>query len=134
MNLVTFFDEIFDVLEAAGIGLTIPDDGPGVRASPPAPYVQLPTLAYQDPGPGLHRIPDLELSIVFGQANNTQVFRTALAYASPAGPLSVRAALHAHDWVSVGTVYVTGADPFLEALAAGNPLIAYTFHLDVTGG
>lgn len=134
MNLVAFYDEIFDVLDAAGIGLTVPGDGPGVRATPPAPYIQLPALSYQEPGPGLHRIPDLELAIVFGPANNSTVFRTALAYASPSGPLSVRQALHAHVWTSVGTVYVTGAEPFLEALQDANPSIAYTFTIDVTGG
>lgn len=134
MNLVAFYDEIFDTLAAADIGLNVPDDGPGVHASVPAPYVELPDISYQEPGPGLDRITDLGLTIIFGQANNREVFRTALAYASTSGPLSVPLALRAHAWVSVGTVFVRSAEPTLETIRGGNPLIAYTFHLDITGG
>jgi len=134
VNLPTFFDEIFTVLGAADIGLTIPDER-GARASdPPAPYVALPTINYQEPGPGLHRISDLVLTVVFGPANNPTVFRTALEYASSTGPKSLWAAIRGHQWVSVGTVFIRSAEPNLESVRDSNPQVAYDFHLDITGG
>lgn len=132
--LAAVMDEIFTVLDAAGIGLNVPGEGSGVRARPPAPYVELPTINYQEPGPGLHRIPDLGLTVVFGQANNAKVFRTALEYASPAGPKSVRAALHAHHWTSCGTLFVLSAEPGIEVVQGSNPAITYTFKIQITGG
>lgn len=133
MDLAAFFDEIFQVLDAAGIGLVVPVDGPGVHGDVPAPYTQLPDITYCEPGPGLHRIPDLGLMVVFGPANNATVFRLALEYASPAGAKSVRQALEAHTWVTVGTVFVKSAEPSTEILRGANPALAYTFHIDVTG-
>jgi hypothetical protein len=127
-------DEIFDVLDAAGIGLVVPAEGSGVRARPPAPYVELPTIQYQEPGPGLNRIPELGLTIVFGPANNSKVFRTALQYASPAGPKSVRVALMAHHWTKCGTLFVTAAEPGVEVIQGKDPAITYTFKLQITGG
>lgn len=134
MNLPDLMDEIFAVLDAADIGLNVPGDGPGVRGSVPAPYVELPEITYGEPGPGLDRISELGVTVVFGPANNATVFRTALDYASPSGAHSIRAALEAHTWTSCGTVYVRRAEPSLETVAGGNPAIAYTFHLDITGG
>lgn len=134
MNLASVMDEIFAVLEAADIGLNVPGDGPGVRGGIPAPYVELPDVTYGEPGPGLDRVPDLGLTVVFGPANNATVFRTALLYASPSGTQSIRAALMAHTWTSCGTLFVARAEPSLETVAGQNPAIAYTFHLDITGG
>lgn len=132
--LADVMDEIFAVLEAADIGLNVPAEGSGVRARPPAPYLMLPVIKYQEPGPGLHRIDDLGVTIVFGQANNATVFRRALEYASPAGPKSVRAALHAHDWVTCGTLFVTSAEPDTVVDQGQNPALAYTFKIQITGG
>lgn len=134
MNLALVMDEIFATLEAANIGLNVPGDGPGVRGGVPAPYVELPEIKYGLPGPGLDRIEDLGLTVVFGPANNATVFRTALLYASPSGPESIRAVLMAHTWTSCGTLFVARAEPTLENVAGANPAIAYTFHLDITGG
>ncbi len=80
-DLVALMDEIFEVLATAGIGLNVPgeSDRGGVRAGPPAPYVELPEVTYGEPGPGLDRIKDLGLTVIFGPANNVKVFRTALA-------------------------------------------------------
>lgn len=133
MNLPDVFDEIFAVLDDAGIGLTVPDDRGGVRARPPSPYVELPEITYAAAGPGLDRIPDLGLVVVFGPANNAKVFRTALEYASTTGPKSIRAALMAHTWESCDTVFVTRAEPTEETVHGSNPQIAYTFHIDITG-
>lgn len=134
MDLVAFFDEVFEVLDAAAIGLNVPSDKGGTRAGPPAPYVELPEITYQEPGPGLDRIKDLSVTVIFGPANNSKVFRQALAYASPGGSLSIPAALRAHTWVSCGTVFVKSAEPSTEDVQGNNPAIAYTFHLDITGG
>lgn len=134
LDLAAFLDEVFAVLEAADISLNVPSDGPGVHASTPAPYIELPEILYGEPGPGLHRIRDLGLVVVFGPANNATVFRMALEYASPAGAKSIRAALQDHAWTSVGTVYVLRAEPTEATIRGGNPAIAYTFHLDITGG
>lgn len=134
LDLVALMDEIFEVLATAGIGLNVPgeSDRGGVRAGPPAPYVELPEVTYGEPGPGLDRIKDLGLTVIFGPANNVKVFRTALAYASPAGVQSIPAALLAHEWVAAGTVWVTTAEPSIENVQGANPSIAYTFHLDIT--
>jgi hypothetical protein len=132
--LADLMDEIFSVLAAANIGLVVPSEGSGVRARPPAPYLELPAIQYQEPGPGLNRIPELGLTIVFGPANNSKVFRTALEYASPAGPKSVPAALRAHHWTSVGTLFVTAAEPGIEVIQGKDPAITYTFKLQITGG
>lgn len=134
MDLAAFFDEIFAVLDAAAIGLNIPDEGGGVRAGVPAPFVELPRIVYGEPGPGLDRISELGITVIFGPANNANVFRLALEYASPGGAKSIPAALRAHTWTTVGTVYVRDAEPSTETLQGANPAIAYTFHLDITGG
>lgn len=133
IDLVAFLDEVFATLDAAAIGLNVPTDKGGVRAGPPAPYVELPEITYGEPGPGLDRITDLGITIVFGPANNVQVFRLALAYASPSGSKSVAAALQSHAWTSCGTVFVKSAEPSVETVQGSNPSIAYTFHLDITG-
>jgi hypothetical protein len=134
MNLAAFYDEIFQVLEAAtGLGLTVPGETGARAGQEPSPYVELPDVEYQEPGPGLHRIPDLGLTIVFGPATNPAVFRTALAAASTSGAGSVWAALRAHTWTSVGTVFCRRAEPTTEIVRGSNPQIAYTFHLDITG-
>lgn len=133
MILPDLLDEIFAVLDRADIGLNIPGDGPGVHASVPAPYVELPDIVYGAAGPGLDRIEDLGLTVVFGPANNSTVFRTALAYASTSGPLSVPAALAAHTWAACHTLRVGRAEPTIETLLGQNPALGYTFHLDITG-
>lgn len=134
IDLAAFFDEVFSVLDAAAIGLNIPGEGGGVRAGVPAPYVELPEIVYGEPGPGLDRLPDLAVAVVFGPANNAEVFRTALQYASPGGALSIPAALMAHAWTSVGTVFVKRAEPSTDTVQGAGPSIVYTFHLDITGG
>jgi hypothetical protein len=133
MILPDLLDEIFEVLDAADIGLHVPGDGPGVHGSVPAPYMELPDVTYGAGGPGLDRIEDLGLTIVFGPANNSHVFRTALAYASTTGALSITAAFRAHHWTSCGTLRVGRAEPTIESLLGANPALAYTFHLDITG-
>jgi hypothetical protein len=134
VNLVDFYDEIFDVLGAAiGLGLTMPRETGSRAGDNPSPYAELPMVTYQEPGPGLHRIDDLGLTIVFGPANNPNVFRAALAAASSTGSASVWAALRAHTWTSVGTVFVRSAEPTTEIVRDSNPQVAYTFHLDITG-
>lgn len=134
MDLGAVMDEILTVLDNAGIGLNVPGEGSGVRATPPAPYVELPEIIYGEPGPGLDRVPDFAVTVIFGPANNAKVFRTALSYASPGGATSIPAALRAHAWVSCGTLFVKSAEPSIENVQGKNPAIAYTFHLDVTGG
>lgn len=134
MNLNTFLDEIFTVLGAADIGLTIPDETGARAGEPPAPYVMLPAINYQEPGPGLHRIEDLVLTVVFGPANNPKVFRTALEYASTSGANSLWAAVRGHTWTSVGTVFIRRAEPNIDSLRDSNPQVAYDFHIDITGG
>lgn len=133
MRLDLLLDELFDVLDAADIGLHVPTDGAGVLASPPSPYVELPDVTYGSGGPGLDRIPDLGLTVVFGPASNADVFRTALQYASTSGPLSITAALHAHTWVQCGTLRVGNAEPIEATMMGANPALAYTFHIDITG-
>lgn len=133
MNLPDLFDELFEVLDAAAIGLHVPTEKGGSRGRPPAPYVELPEITYGAAGPGLDRITDLGLTVVFGPANNPTVFRTALEYASTTGPKSVPAALMAHAWVSCHTLFVRSAEPSIESLQGGNPSIGYTFHIDITG-
>lgn len=132
MNLVDVFDEMFEVLEAADIGLNVPGQG-GVRHGPPAPYAELPEITYAGEGPGLDRISDMALSVVFGPANNTEVFRQALAAASTTGEKSIRAALMAHEWTSCSTFFVRSAEPSMETVQGNNPSIIYTFHIDITG-
>lgn len=134
MRLDDLLDEIFVALEAAGIGLNVPDDKGGTRAGPPSPYVELPEITYASGGPGLDRIEDLALTVVFGPANNAAVFHQALEYASTTGPKSIRAALHAHEWTACGTLFVLRAEPNYDTVQGGNPALAYTFHIDVTGG
>lgn len=134
MNLAALYDEIFAALEAADIGLNVPGDGPGVRGGTPAPYAELPTITYGAGGPGNHRIDDLGLMIVFGPANNAQVFRLALEHASTSGAKSIKTILEAHSWVACGSFYVTSAEPSVETVQGGNPALAYTFHLQITGG
>jgi hypothetical protein len=133
MNLALLFDEIFTVLDAAAIGLNVPTDGHGVRGGPPAPYVELPMITYGEGGPGLDRITDCGLLVVFGPANNPIVFRLALEYASTTGTNSIKAALEAHHWTHCGTLFVRSAEPTMETVTGNNPAIAYTFHIDVTG-
>lgn len=133
MNLPLLFDEIFAVLKAADIGLHVPDDGPGVRSTPPTPYVELPDIVYGAAGYGLHRIEDLGMVVVFGPASNALVFRTALEYASTSGDKSIPAALAAHTWVRCDTLRVGRAEPTTETLRGSDPALAYTFHIDITG-
>lgn len=132
MNLVTFFDEVWTVLGAVD-GLNVPSDGPGVRTVPPAPYLELPAVTYGEYGPGLDRIPDLGLTVVFGPAGNAEVFGAALAAASTSGAASIPAALRAHTWTSVHTLRVGMAEPETVTDRGGNPAVAYTFHLDISG-
>lgn len=133
INLADLMDELFGVLDAANIGLHVPAEGSGVRARPPAPYIELPEVTYGEPGPGLDRITDIGITVIFGPANNPEVFRTALGYASPAGATSIPAALRAHTWAECGTLFVRSAEPSIETVQGNNPAIAYTFHLDITG-
>lgn len=133
MNLPALYDEIFTVLAAADIGLHVPDDGPGVRAGVPAPYIELPEVMYGDAGTGLSRIPDLTLTVVVGQANNANVFRAALDYAASGQPQSVKDALEAHTWTNCDTVFVKRAEPDVEPIQGSNALLMYHFHIDVTG-
>jgi len=132
MRLEDVLDEILAVLAAADVGLNVPDDQ-GVRGGPPAPYVELPEITYGESGPGLDRIADYGLMIIFGPATNSQVFRLALAFASSGGEQSVKLMLEAHQWQTCGTVFVKSAEPSLETERGGNPAIAYTFHIDITG-
>lgn len=134
MRLDLFLDEILQVLGAADISLTVPDETGARAGEPPAPYVELPSVQYQEPGPGLHRIPDLTLTVVFGPANNPKVFRTALQYASTTGPTSVWQALDSHTWTTVGTVFVRSAEPNYDTVRGQQAQVAYDFHIDVTGG
>lgn len=132
MNLADVLGEIWGVLEDVP-GLNVPDDGPGARGGVPAPYLELPEVVYGDLGAGLDRISDLSLTIVFGPANNAQVFRTALEHASTSGARSIPAALLGHDWTSCDTLRPARAEPDMITDRGGNPAIAYTFHLDITG-
>jgi hypothetical protein len=134
MILPDLFDEIFAVLDAADIGLHVPTDGAGVRGGVPAPYAELPDITYAAGGPGNHRIEDLGLMIVFGPANNAEVFRLALEHASTTGAKSIPALLAAHTWVACGTMFVARAEPSVETVQGANPALAYTFHLQITGG
>ena len=130
MNLPDVLDEIFGVLEDVP-GLNVPST-PGVLAKMPSPSVELPAVVYGDQGPGLDRITDLVLMIVFGQPNNAQVFRSALEYASTSGARSIRAALQGHSWSSCSTFYVRSAEPIVDTFN-GHPGLAYAFHIDITG-
>jgi hypothetical protein len=134
MILADLYDEIFEVLDAADIGLNVPGDGPGTRSGPPAPYVELPDITYAAGGPGNHRIDDLGLMIIVGPANNRQTYRLALELASTTGTKSIPARLAAHTWVHCGTLFVARAEATLETVQGGNPAFAYTFHLQITGG
>lgn len=134
LALDLFFDELYATLAGAGLGLHVPGSSGGVRSKAPAPYVELPDIVYGAGGPGLHRIDDLGLTIVFGPGNNAKVFRTALQFASPTGASSIKQVLEAHHWVRAGTVFVARAEPTIEAIQAANPSLAYTFHLQITGG
>lgn len=132
MNLADFLDEVWAVLEDIP-GLNVPDDGPGVSGAPPTPYVELPDVTYGDYGPGLDRIPDLGLTVVFGPANNRQTYRAALEAASTSGTRSIPAALRAHTWTTAHTVRVARAEPTEIELRGANTALAYVFHLDITG-
>jgi hypothetical protein len=132
VNLADVLDEIWGVLEDIP-GLNVPDDGPGIDAGPPSPYLELPEVVYGAAGPGLDRIEDLGLTVVFGPANNTLVFRAALEAASTTGPRSIQAALMAHAWSSVHTLYVKSAEPTTVNPRGANTQLAYVFHLDITG-
>lgn len=138
MNLPPLIDEIFDVLrEDAGLELNVPGavagDGAGNQAMPPAPFVELPEIVFGSGGHGLDRIPDFGLTIVFGPANNHQVFMRALEAASTTGAKSVWAALTNHAWTTCDTLYVLRAEPLIDTVRGGNPAVVYTFHLDITG-
>jgi len=132
MNLADVLDEIWVVLEDVP-GLHVPDDGPGVHASAPAPFVELPEVSYGDLGAGLDRIEDLGLTVVFGPANNAQTFRTALEFASTSGARSIPAALLGHQWASCHTLVPRRAEPTIVEPRGSNPQLAYVFHLDITG-
>lgn len=132
MILDDLYDEIWQVLSDVP-GLHVPVDGPGVRAGVPAPYVELPEIVYGDYGPGLDRIEDLALTVVFGPAHNAEVFRDALQYASTSGARSVPAALRAHTWQHCHTLYVRRAEPETLPDRGGTPALGYTFHLDISG-
>lgn len=130
MNLPDLLDEIFGVLEDVP-GLNVPET-PGVQARMPSPSVELPEVVYGEHGPGLDRISDLVLMIIFGQPNNAQVFRSALEYASTSGARSIRAALQAHAWEACSTLYVARAEPIVDTFN-GHPGLAYAFHIQITG-
>lgn len=132
MNLADLLDEIWEVLEDVP-GLNVPDDGPGVRTVPPAPYLELPDVTYGEYGNGLDRIPDFGLTVVFGPAGNAAVFRTALEAASTTGTRSIPAALRAHDWTTCHTLRVGNAEPATVNERGANPAVAYVFHLDISG-
>jgi hypothetical protein len=133
MNLADLLDEIFAVLEDVP-GLHVPTDGPGVQSGGlPAPHVELPEVNYGEYGAGLDRISDLGLVIAFGPANNVQTFRDALEGASTSGARSIPAALLAHQWEACHTVRVARAEPDIVEPRGGNPLLAYVFHLDISG-
>jgi hypothetical protein len=133
MNLADVMDELFQVLGDIP-GFHVPGDGPGVLAGGfPQPHVQLPAVNYGEYGHGLDRIPDLELIIVFGPVNNVQVFRDALEAASTQGQRSVPAALLEHQWESCHTLRPGQAEPTTVEPRAGNPLLGYVFHLDISG-
>lgn len=132
MNLADLLDEIWTVLEGVP-GLHVADDGPGVRGGVPSPHLELPDIVYGEYGPGLSRIQDLGLTVVFGPANNAQTFRDALEYASTTGGRSIPAKLRAHNWVACSTLYVAQAEATTVNDRGGNPALAYTFHLDITG-
>jgi hypothetical protein len=132
MNLADLLDEIWSVLEDVP-GLHVPDDGPGVSGAVPAPYLELPEVTYGALGAGLDRIEDLGLTVVFGPANNVQVFRDALEHASTSGARSIPAALLAHKWTSCYTLRPGRAEPTIVEPRAANPQIGYVFHLDITG-
>lgn len=133
MILSAVVDEMFATLDAADIGLNVPGRG-GSRRRPPAPYIELPDIVYGAGGPGLHRIDDLGLLIKFGPANNEEVFKLALDYASTGGPKSIKTTLEAHHWVACGTVFVARAEPTIEGEMGNNPALGYTFHIQITGG
>lgn len=130
MILSNVLDEILAVLAA------VPGMRParaGVETGPPSPFVELPEITYGEGGPGLDRIPDLGLTVSFGQANNTKTFKSALDYASTTGAKSIPAALKAHTWVACYTLFVARAEPTIVDPRGAGPLIAYVFHLDITG-
>ena len=132
MNLADFLDEVWGVL-AAVPGLNVPSDGPGVHSGPPAPFVELPDVTYGEYGPGLDRIPDLGVTVVFGPANNAETFRLALEHASTRGVRSIPAVLAAHKWTSCHTVRVGRAEPTTVEIRERNTALAYVFHLDISG-
>lgn len=133
MNLPDLYDELWQVLDTV-VGLNVPDDGPGVRSGPPSPYLYLPEVVFGSGGVGLDRIPDLEVVVTFGPANNPLVFRQALEYASTAGERSIPAALYDYAWTTCHTVFCTRAEPQIVEDRSSNPALAYVFHLDITGG
>lgn len=132
MRLDDLLDELWTVLEGVP-GLNVADDGPGVHAPGPAPYVELPEVVYGEYGPGLDRISDLGLTVVFGPANNRATFRSALEYASTSGARSIPAVLYAHTWVHAHTVRVSRAEPTTVETRGSNTQLAYVFHLDISG-
>lgn len=131
MNLAALADELFAVLEGVP-GLNVPTPGVG-NVSPPAPYVELPEVVYGEHGAGLDGISDLGLTVFFGPANNPRVFRDALTYASTTGDRSIPAALLAHRWTSCHTLRPGRAEPVIDTAAGSNPMLGYTFHLEITG-
>lgn len=132
MNLADVLDELWVVLEGIP-GLNVPDDGPGVSGAPPTPFVELPDVTYGEYGPGLDRITDLGLTVVFGPANNRQTYRAALEAASTSGARSIPAVLRAHNWEACHTMRVARAEPTEVDLRGANTALAYVFHLDITG-
>jgi hypothetical protein len=132
VRLDDLFAEIWVVL-ATVPGLRVPVDGLGLVVGPPSPYVELPEVTYGEYGPGLDRIPDLGLTVVFGPANNAQTFREALQYASTSGAKSIPAILAGHAWFSCHTLRAGRAEPVTLEPRDGNPLLGYVFHLDISG-
>ena len=130
MRLDELMDELFTVLEDVP-GLNTVEAGV-TRVSPPAPYIDLPNITYGSMGPGLDRIPDLELVVYFGQPTERGVFRDALEYASTSGPRSIPAALAAHEWTTCHTLRVGSAERTVDNVN-GHPALGYVFHLDITG-
>lgn len=131
MNLADFLDEVWAVLDTVP-DLNIPDDQSG-SASPPTAYLELPDVTYGEYGPGLDRITDYGLTVVFGPANNELVFRTALEAASTTGARSIPRALRLHTWTTVHTLYVKSAEPTSIERQGSNRALAYVFHLDISG-
>lgn len=132
MNLANVMDEIWTVLGTVP-GLRVPTGVLGVGTGAPSPYLELPEITYGEGGPGLDRIEDLGLEVLFGPISNDKVFRLALEHASTSGSKSIPAKLAAHAWVACYTLRVGSAEPTIREPRGQTAQLAYVFHLDITG-